>query len=207
MNLSTHLNTEQLEQGNIAGLESQLQQNQNQEEPGRKYTKKFTATHKWCPCCERMLPHSAFGKGKLGETGTQSLSSYCLPCKAIHQRRYNDRQPGLAIWYDARNRASKKDMEFSITYEEFLLKDVDICPYLSIPIFWHPSKPRAVTGYIRKADSKSIDRIDSTKGYTIDNIIIVSWRANELKKDATYEELHTLATSLKTILTEHETLN
>ena len=98
-------------------------------------------------------------------------------------------------------------MEFSITYEEFLLKDVDICPYLGIPIFWHPSKPRAVTGYIRKADSKSIDRIDSTKGYTIDNIIIVSWRANALKKDATYEELHTLTTSLKTILTEHEATN
>ena len=98
-------------------------------------------------------------------------------------------------------------MEFSITYEEFLLKDVDICPYLNIPIFWHPSKPITVNGYIRKADSKSIDRIDSTKGYTIDNIIIVSWRANELKKDATYEELHTLTTSLKTILTEHEATN
>ena len=98
-------------------------------------------------------------------------------------------------------------MEFSITYEEFLLKDVDICPYLSIPIFWHPSEPVAVNGYIRKADSKSIDRIDSTKGYTIDNIIIASWRANRLKGDATSEELCTLAASLKTILTEHEATN
>ena len=39
MNLSTHLNTEQLEQGNIAGLESQLQQKPNQEEIGQKSTK------------------------------------------------------------------------------------------------------------------------------------------------------------------------
>ncbi len=41
MNLSTHLNTEQLEQGNIADSEYQLQLNLNQEEIGQKFTKNY----------------------------------------------------------------------------------------------------------------------------------------------------------------------
>jgi cupin superfamily acireductone dioxygenase involved in methionine salvage len=39
----------------------------------------------------------------------------------------------------------------------------------------------------------SIDRIDNTRGYIKDNIIIVSRRANILKKDATIDELRKLA--------------
>ena len=39
----------------------------------------------------------------------------------------------------------------------------------------------------------SIDRIDNTRGYVKDNIIIVSRRANILKKDATINELIKLA--------------
>ena len=113
-------------------------------------------------------------------------------------------QPGLTQYTQAKSRAKKKGLEFSITYEEMMSKDTDTCPYSGIPIFWHEKKSNVGRGLNGDWDSKSIDRIDSTKGYTIDNIIIVSWRANALKKDATYEELHTLTTSLKTILTEHE---
>lgn len=39
----------------------------------------------------------------------------------------------------------------------------------------------------------SFDRIDSSKGYTIDNLIIISWRANKLKNNATLKELNQLA--------------
>lgn len=43
-------------------------------------------------------------------------------------------------------------------------------------------------GWTRGDDSPSIDRIDNAKGYTKDNIHIISWRANRLKNDGTAEE-------------------
>ncbi len=51
MNLSTHLNTEQLEQGNITGLESQSPLNLSQDEPGQMYTKdevSYLIELAWC---------------------------------------------------------------------------------------------------------------------------------------------------------------
>jgi hypothetical protein len=41
-------------------------------------------------------------------------------------------------------------------------------------------------------DAPSIDRIDSSRGYVLGNIRIVSWRANSLKSNATVEELEAL---------------
>jgi len=38
-------------------------------------------------------------------------------------------------------------------------------------------------------NSPTLDRIDNTKGYTKDNIIIVSFKANTIKNSATIEEL------------------
>jgi len=42
-------------------------------------------------------------------------------------------------------------------------------------------------------NSPSIDRIDNSKGYIKNNIVVVSRRANVLKKDASIEELKKLA--------------
>ena len=45
--------------------------------------------------------------------------------------------------------------------------------------------------------SPSIDRIDSTKGYTRNNVQIISWKANRLKAYATVEDLEILVAYLK----------
>jgi hypothetical protein len=45
--------------------------------------------------------------------------------------------------------------------------------------------------------SPSIDRIDSSKGYTVDNIQIISWKANRIKSYATVEELETVVSYMK----------
>jgi hypothetical protein len=55
------------------------------------------------------------------------------------------------------------------------------CPVLGIPIIPFCGK--------FAPNSPSIDRIDSSKGYTKDNIIVVSFRANCIKNNATVEEL------------------
>ena len=49
------------------------------------------------------------------------------------------------------------------------------------------------TGNYRTDDSPSIDQIDAGKGYTRDNVQILSWRANRIKNDSTPAELRLLA--------------
>jgi len=49
------------------------------------------------------------------------------------------------------------------------------------------------------SDSKSIDRIDSAKGYVKGNLIICSDRANMILSNATVEEMETIARNFKRI--------
>ena len=50
----------------------------------------------------------------------------------------------------------------------------------------------------------SIDRIDSTKPHTIDNIQIISWRANNIKMNATLEELIMVGEWAETLMADIE---
>lgn len=72
----------------------------------------------------------------------------------------------------------------------------DVCPILGIPLNYDGT---AGEGWTRKDDSPSIDRIDSSIGYTEDNIQIISWRANRIKNDSTPEELFKLATYMQNL--------
>lgn len=79
----------------------------------------------------------------------------------------------------AKRRAKAHGWEFNLTKRDITIPDT--CPVLGIPLL------RTDT---RLGDSSpTIDRIDSTKGYTLDNIRVISWRANRLKSDATTEEM------------------
>lgn len=59
------------------------------------------------------------------------------------------------------------------------------CPILGMPLRFNRGSPQD--------DSYSIDRVDSALGYNIDNIIVISWKANRLKNEATKEELKLIA--------------
>lgn len=58
----------------------------------------------------------------------------------------------------------------------------DRCPVLGVPFGFAPRHPYR----------PSLDRFDSSLGYTKDNISVISWRANKLKNDATLSELRAL---------------
>lgn len=88
----------------------------------------------------------------------------------------------------ARTRATERGMEFTITKEDIVIPDK--CPLLGIDII-----PKAKD----RTHSPSLDRIDSNKGYTPDNIWVVSSRANTLKNDATLQELELLVENLKSL--------
>lgn len=90
----------------------------------------------------------------------------------------------------ARYRAEKKGLPFDLTVEwaeaELETAVSNGCPYLGIPIHL---EAKGTAG----PNSPSIDQINPGAGYTPDNCIIVSWRANALKRDATLDELELLA--------------
>jgi hypothetical protein len=60
------------------------------------------------------------------------------------------------------------------------------CPYFYIELKHYGGKREP--GMNIPFDSPSIDRVDNTKGYSRDNIEVVSTRWNLLKRDSTVEE-------------------
>ena len=108
----------------------------------------------------------------------------------LHQER---REMGIdevsAIWSRAKYRAKRKGWEFTLQQNDIVIPET--CPLLGIPLICH----RGQGG--QQGNSPSIDRKDSKKGYTPDNIWIISNRANTLKNDASLQELELLVENLK----------
>jgi hypothetical protein len=85
----------------------------------------------------------------------------------------------------AKQRCKKSGREFSITVEDIVIPDV--CPVLGISINANSGKSGAYK------NSPSLDRIDSSKGYTKDNIQVISQLANAMKHAASNTELRKFA--------------
>lgn len=86
-----------------------------------------------------------------------------------------------------------KDKRLSILE---ILDIPDACPVFGFPLNYEGTGEQ---GFTRGDDSPSVDRIDSTKGYTKDNIQIISWRANRIKNDSTPKELRMLADYMESL--------
>lgn len=82
----------------------------------------------------------------------------------------------------AKRRALAAGIPFTISMRDIPLPTY--CPVLGIPINYKGTNKR---GFIN--DSPSIDRIDPSQGYIPGNVMIISWRANRIKSDATLTEL------------------
>lgn len=103
------------------------------------------------------------------------------------QRKYKYTNPTSILLTAAKRRAKLKGWEFDITKEDLIVPDK--CPILNIPIFSSDEK--------HCANSPSIDRIDSSKGYIKGNVQILSYRANMLKNNGTLEEFKLLVKFLE----------
>lgn len=97
------------------------------------------------------------------------------------------------MWNSAKARADQAGYDFTIKVEDIVIPEY--CPYLG----WALTK---LVGHGNLQTNASIDRIDSSKGYTKDNIQILSNLANKMKNCATEEQLIVFA---KNVLKIHET--
>ena len=147
---------------------------------------------KKCGCCQQELDESCFHYD--AQTIT-NLSCYCRNCMSIKAKKdYNKRKQdhNFKVRYTlnaSKARARKRDLEHTLTLEELnsLFPQDMVCPVFGFTMQW--GNP--------KWSSPSLDRIDSTKGYTLDNCQIISNKANKLKNDATLQELKDLVNYLE----------
>lgn len=93
------------------------------------------------------------------------------------------------LYQAAKSRAKQMSREFSIDLEDISIPEK--CPILGIEL--RRGEGRS------DHNSPSLDRVDSQKGYSKNNILVMSWRANTLKKDATLDELIALGEWAKEI--------
>lgn len=91
-----------------------------------------------------------------------------------------------AMIANARDRAIKYGYEFDIQDSDIIVPEV--CPLLEVPFVLGEGKEYEYT--------PTIDRIDNTKGYTKDNIWVISKKANSMKNSATFKELETFCTNI-----------
>lgn len=83
--------------------------------------------------------------------------------------------------YNAKRRATIKGLPFNLVLDDIVIPEK--CPYLGVPLQQHAFR----SSY--RGDVASLDRIDSTKGYTPDNIEVISNLANSMKNGASIEQL------------------
>ena len=91
------------------------------------------------------------------------------------------RDPRASIFKNAKARALKNNLEFSITIDDIVIPE--FCPYLGIRLFIGTYADR------RRGHAPTLDRIDNSKGYTKDNIEVISDLANRMKQNASADIL------------------
>lgn len=95
---------------------------------------------------------------------------------AKKHRECKQTSPELYLLKYAKSRARQDNKAFDLELSDIVIPEV--CPYLGTPFVMHDKQKAA-----------SLDRVDSTKGYTKDNVRVISYMANRMKNNATKEQL------------------
>ena len=125
------------------------------------------------------------GKNKqiLGARLTNGGSKSCGHCKTIENI-------SGTYWINRKRNAKARNLEFTITqYDVILLYNAQnkLCALSGVPIEFSKCTRRKYSTYHEQ--TASIDRIDSSKGYTLDNIQLVHKDINQMKMDKSDDEL------------------
>jgi hypothetical protein len=168
-----------------------------------------TLITKKCGACKEEVDVARFTKNNASKDRLQSVCKSCDKFrqavrrieKAVETREYSlnyqrnrrkDPEYRIQMLLNAsKQRALKKNREHTLTLKEIKeLWPVDNkCPVFGFNLEWNNEGFRET--------SPSLDRIDSSKGYTKDNVQVISWKANRIKAYATIEELETVLKYMK----------
>jgi len=148
-------------------------------------------TLKTCRACKKELPTASFGVEKRNRDG---MRGECLTCRSelrgirdgeFKNYRKTPRGRMNSMWHTLKKGADQRGLEFLISqewlYEKILLGR---CEKTGIPFVLDAENHNdSVTskGQVRNPWAPSIDRVDSSKGYTEDNCVIVCYVYNMAK--------------------------
>lgn len=133
-----------------------------------------TETERECTKCGKVYPH------------TSKRVTLCHECNS--QRVISWDNVKYKMWNRAKQRCDKSGLEFNILPSDIIIPEK--CPYLDIPLQVHKGSSGG------KPNSPALDRVDNSKGYTKDNIQVISHLANQMKASATKEQLIKFAHSV-----------
>lgn len=111
----------------------------------------------------------------------------------ILSRQHRERDPVRMMLHRARSRAKLNGIPFEITKDD--LEIPTHCPVLGIELNYYSRQKN-------QPNNASLDRIDNTKGYIRGNVIVISMRANQIKRDATIEELRLIFEFYRDLVTD-----
>jgi hypothetical protein len=129
-------------------------------------------------------------KEKILERSSKRWKEKKEAVQEAHKALYKTKNGRIIRFFDsAKKRAKAKNLEFNLDLEFLRSIAPDNCPVFGFPLSWDSWGEQ---NGLAQEDSPSLDRIDCKKGYTKDNVIWISWKANRLKNDATIEDLLTI---------------
>lgn len=152
-------------------------------EKHKKYTKAERASwpegHKRCRSCQEVLPLENFHNHSTGLLGKYTDCKVCRrPSSVKHAAARTFEQTMLA---SSKHRAKTKGLLHTITIDDIIIPEK--CPILNVDIV-------LVRNHLY---SPSLDQKEPGAGYTPENIIVMSRRANTLKNNMSKEEAKLLA--------------
>lgn len=148
---------------------------------------------KTCKVCNKELSLDNFSTTHKGKY----YRSDCKSCVNKKTRINYTKLPTSKLLYKAaKNRCKKTGLEFTIKENDIIVPST--CPILGIPLNEENKGNQSF-------DSPSLDRIDSTRGYTPDNISVVSLLANRMKQNATRDQLLSFANNIQIYLDSQPT--
>lgn len=118
-------------------------------------------------------------------TSKQNIRNRCKIDPIYHEhikeqrRNNNNKNHKSSMYRNAKKRALNKNLAFTITKDDIIIPEK--CPILNCNFIMGKKGNYEYTS--------TIDRIDNTKGYTKDNIQIITKKANSMKNSATKQEL------------------
>lgn len=141
--------------------------------------------HSQCKACRLRTKQAWYEKNKqkVAEQAKDRYLSSHDENKALARTRSKQykKHRGLSwsLLLSVKARAKKREYDFDLVEADIVVPVV--CPILGIPLVQEVGE--------RTDNYPTVDRIDSSKGYTKDNIMVISWRANCLKRDASLHEM------------------
>lgn len=167
----------------------------------REYNDQGQLVNKQCGNCKELKPIDQFYvKGKISRNNIDGYGHKCILCSKEYWHKQAENPEKRKRWLLERIKSKCKtnNIPFDLTIDDLTIPDV--CPVLGIPLKFGvktPSRFRDTRGVQTPDDSPSVDRIFPELGYIKGNVVIVSYRANLIKTNASPEELQLVASFYK----------